>query len=417
MGHAAGTGTVCLAHKGQSNALFLRELPPQGGVHEDGVSLAVARIEHQDRQFLALKALRDIQDILPGVPFPVAAVVAERDHACLNGAVTGDLYILLAPDLGAVGQSGFHLAVLGILLGSYPGGGVVQTLGNGVGIGEGVVIAGIVGQPLIDRLRVCTGVSRDLHLGDAVLRAFLLQLAVGVFGGIGLGSNILPVHTGTGPRGRAVVGGLPIGLAPCVTRQIGGNGHVLGGDLSADAHLIQSLIQHIGNIAVGALSVIRSAGHGGESIRTGTGPVHIGLADDKDGVGGRPQLQRRGALAVACQVELTEGGEHVLLMDVVAALQEGDSGLHIGALLLGIVPAPRAGLQHEQALALLVGQVDPALFLQEVIGIDTLRHSHHSEVGADGGLRGDVHLYGAGVIGKVIVAIHVDVLGVPAGQG
>ena len=104
-------------------------------------------------------------------------------------------------------------------------------------------------------------------------------------------------------------------------------------------------------------------------------------------------------------------------MDVVAALQEGDSGLHIGALLLGIVPAPRAGLQHEQALALLVGQVDPALFLQEVIGIDTLRHSHHSEVGADGGLRGDVHLYGAGVIGKVIVAVHVDVLGVPAGQG
>ena len=35
--------------------------------------------------------------------------------------MTGDLYILLAPDLGAVGQSGFHLAVLGILLGSYPG--------------------------------------------------------------------------------------------------------------------------------------------------------------------------------------------------------------------------------------------------------------------------------------------------------
>ena len=209
MGHAAGTGTVCLAHKGQSNALFLRELPPQGGVHKDGVSLAVAGIEHQDRQFLALKALRDIQDILPGVPFPVAAVVAERDHACLNGAVTGDLYILLAPDLGAVGQSGFHLAVLGILLGSYPGGGVVQTLGNGVGIGEGVVIAGIVGQPLIDRLRVCT-CARDLHLGDAVPRAFLLQLAVGVFGGIGLGSNILPVHTGTGPRGRAVVGGLPV---------------------------------------------------------------------------------------------------------------------------------------------------------------------------------------------------------------
>ena len=104
-------------------------------------------------------------------------------------------------------------------------------------------------------------------------------------------------------------------------------------------------------------------------------------------------------------------------MDVVAALQEGDSGLHIGALLLGIVPAPRAGLQHEQALALRVSQFEPAIVPQEFVGIYIVRHSHHSEVGADGGLRGDVHLYGAGVIGKVIVAIHVDVLGVPAGQG
>ena len=95
-------------------------------------------------------------------------------------------------------------------------------------------------------------------------------------------------------------------------------------------------------------------------------------------------------------------------MGVVSTLEETNGLVQIGALLLGGAPAVGAGLQNKQALALLVGQGDPALVLQELLGVDAIRHRHHGKVGADGGLFRDVHLDAAAVL---------KALGVVAGQG
>ena len=415
VGHAAGAGAVGLADERQGDALILRDLPPQGGVHEDGVGLAVARIDHQNGQLLTFEALGDVQHVLAGIVFAIVVIVAEGDHAHLYGAVAGNLDVFLSPDLSAVAQGFIYLPVLGILLGGHAGGGVVQTLRQSVGIREGVVVTGVVGQPVIDGRSLDGGIRRHLHLGQAV-RGTRRHPADGVVGGIGVGVDALPEHA-VGLHAHAVVGGLPVVLAAGVANQISGNGHVLGSHLTADAHLSQGLVQHLGDVAVGAGAVIGLAGHGSQGVCTDAGAVHIGLADDEDGVLSRPQLQRSAAGAVARHVELTEGGEHVLAVDVVGALQEGDGRLHIGALLFRGTPAVGAGLQNEQALALLVGQVNPALILQELLRVHLIGHSHDGEVGADGSLGSDVDLHSPVVVEKVAVAVYIDVLGVVAGQG
>ena len=205
-------------------------------------------------------------------------------------------------------------------------------------------------------------------------------------------------------------------LAAGVVGQPGGHGHVLGGHFAGDPHLGQGLVQHVGDVAVGADPVIQGGAHAVQVGVARGGPAHIGLADDEDGIGGGPALHSGGAGAVAGHIELAVGGEHILAVDVVAALQEGDGGVHIGLLRGRVGPALHAGLQHEQGLSLLVHQVDPALVLQELSGVHPVGDGHDGEVGADGGLGRDIHGDAAAIV-QLAVAVHVDALGIPAGQG
>ena len=408
MGHAARTGIIGLAHKGQHDPLVLGDLPPQSGVQEDRVGLGVAGINHQHWQFLALEALRHVDDILPGVPQPISAVVAEGDHAHLDGAVAVNGHILLGQDLGPVTEGLLHLSGLGLLLGGHPGGGVVQALGDGIGICEGRIIPGVLGHPGVQLCGAHIGTAGHLHLRDAVVGPGGLQTAVGIVGLIGVRIQLLVIGVSLS-CGLTVVCRLPVGVAAGIGSQPCRHRRVLRGDLPGNAHLLQGLIQHIGDVAIGALPVIRFAAHAGQIVVSGTLAVHKSLADDKDGSLSGPGLQGSGTLAVARQIKLSKGGEHVDASLISAALQEGNGGVHVGLLLRRAAPALRAGLQYEQAFALLVHQVDPPLVLQELLGIHAIGHRDHGEVGADGRLLGDVHRH-------LAVTLHIDVLREPAGQ-
>ena len=419
MRDAAGAGAVGLTHKHQGDALPVGDLPPQSGVHKDGVGLAVAGVDDQNGQLLALEAVGHIHDVLPGIPQAVAAVVAEGDDAHLDGAVAVNGHIRLGQDLGAVAEGLLDLALLGDLLRLHPGGGVVQAIGQGVGVGEGVVIAGVDGQEGVD-LGGGGLLAGHLHLGDAVL-GVLRQLGIGKIGGDGVRALGLIVHALAVGGGHAVVGGLPVVHAGLVggAGEPGGHGHVSLGDLLHIARLqgSQELLVGVEALAVaaGVLAGVQHAAGLGQGGLTGGSPVHEGLADDEDGVLGGPDLQGGGTLAIAHQVELAEGGEHIDAGGVVAAAHKGHGGVHVGLLGGRVGPAVRAGLQHVQALALLIHQVDPALVLQELLGVHPVGDGHHGEVGADGGLGRDVHGDGAAVV-HLAVAVHVDVLGEPAGQ-
>ena len=74
--HAAPV--VGLAYEHQDYAFLLRDLPPQGGIHEDHIRLAVAGINHEERKLLAIKAFRNKRYVLARIGLAVAAVVGRR---------------------------------------------------------------------------------------------------------------------------------------------------------------------------------------------------------------------------------------------------------------------------------------------------------------------------------------------------
>ena len=82
-----------------------------------------AGINHQHWQFLALEALRHVDDILPGShnPSPLLSLKAITPTWTVPWP---SIAILLGQDLGPVTEGLLHLSGLGLLLGGHPGGGV-----------------------------------------------------------------------------------------------------------------------------------------------------------------------------------------------------------------------------------------------------------------------------------------------------
>ena len=326
-------------------------------------------------------------------------------------AVNG--HILLGQDLGPVAEGLLHLSGLSRLLGSHSGRGIVQAVGQRVAIREGVVVAGVDRQESID-LSGAGGLRAHLHLRNAVpLTGGELRIGKSSLDRIRV--LILTIYALPVCIGNAVIGFFPIVYA--VSRggsgKPGGYRHILTGDL-----LHSALFQHRLELCVGLEASIIAAGiravieHRTSLFQNsfpGRSGIYKCLADDKDGILSGPGLQGSGTLAVARQIKLSKGGEHVDASLISAALQEGNGGVHVGLLLRRAAPALRAGLQYEQSLALLVHQVDPPLVLQELLGIHTIGHRDHGEVGADGRLLGDVHRH-------LAVTLHIDVLREPAGQ-
>ena len=411
-----GGAAVSLVDEDHHEAVAVGHLIPLGGVEEDAVGLGIAGVSHHDGGLLAGGAVGDVDQILTGIVHAVAVVVGEGEHANLDGAL-GGLGVSLAPQLHGdvlalevlAVEGGDGLAGSGLLLGGDPGGGVVHAQGQGVGVSEGVLIAGVDGQ---ERVNVGgRGLAlRDLDLGDAVLGVGVQSqdLGVGLLGLEGVGVDALIEHAVHG-LGDHVAGGLPIVdvAAVSVVDEPGGNGDLGLGD-HLHAHLLEGALE-VGDVGVaaGLDAVVLSLADLGQLVGGDTLAVHIDLADDKDGILGGPQLHGSAALAVSGQIELTEGGEDAHAVGVAAASQEADGGGDVVGLFLSGAPAVGTGLQNEQAFALLVGQRDPAVLGQEFQSVHAVRHGHHGEVGADGGLFGDVDLDGA-ALGHV--------LGEPAGQ-
>ena len=270
-------------------------------------------------------------------------------------------------DVGPVGALPHVVPVehiVGVLVG------VGQALGDEVAVHRVVVIAAVVGQEGVDVLRQ-RGVG---HVGDRLILHRHLGLYIAEGGGDGIRvCLVLPVDLAViavGVCGRqAVIDILPIGDQGFagIAYEPGGDGDivvVLGLKGPFLGNLIAILVGvplEIHMVGLGRLSHLGLTGRFQQSIISRIRlSIHIDLADHLQGVLGGPQLQGGGAVSVAHQIVVGEGG-----VIGPAADQGAHSRVHIGQLVFRTAPGPVLGLHDQQAGQRLVRDVKPAGLLQE----------------------------------------------------
>ena len=270
-------------------------------------------------------------------------------------------------DVGPVGALPHVVPVehiVGVLVG------VGQALGDEVAVHRVVVIAAVVGQEGVDVLRQ-RGVG---HVGDRLTLHRHLGLYIAEGGGNGIRvCLVLPVDLAVIAIGhrirKAVIDILPIGDQGCagIAYEPGGDGDivvVLGLKGPFLGNLIAVLVGvplEIHMVGLGRLSHLGLTGRFQQSIISRIHlSIHIDLADHLQGVLGGPQLQGGGAVSVAHQIVVGEGG-----VIGPAADQGAHSRVHIGQLVFRTAPGPVLGLHDQQAGQRLVRDVKPAGLLQE----------------------------------------------------